>query len=416
LQGLANLWPLWLPLIVGGLAVFWLLPRPRPRPTREGEYAAGVAGAIVGVIVVLWDSFGRSAAPVPVGEKLFWGVLGAVAGGVLGLLLYRISTWQPRTSLCILLSIAALVLGGIFLIQTGTLSIETVLFYAFAAIAIVSGTLLVTQQNPARAALSFALVILSVCGLFLLLAAPFLMAATIIVYAGAIVVTFLFVLMLAQQEGLSSADARSREPLLATFTGFVLLGALLYVLKLGYDTKELDSLLGRVRQTLSDESQIRAEKAKEPGDDLFEQNLRLLSAHGWKDLQKRNEDILWEWSFLAPDEKIDTLRRPLEKLEALVLEARERVGTVQPASDMPLSSLSGTPSSTPYAEVRRDPQTHLPELPAENSAFLGRALFTDFLLPVELGGTLLLVAAIGAIAIGQRRERPAAAPAPGRNT
>ena len=115
---------------------------------------------------------------------------------------------------------------------------ETVLFYAFSGIAIVSGALLVTQRNPARAALSFALVVLSTCGLFLLLAAPFLMAATIIVYAGAIVVTFLFVLMLAQQEGLSDADARSREPLLATLTGFVLLGALLYVLKLGYATRD----------------------------------------------------------------------------------------------------------------------------------------------------------------------------------
>ena len=41
----------------------------------------------------------------------------------------------------------------------------------------------------------------STCGLFLLQAAPFLMAATIIIYAGAIVVTFLFVIMLAQQEG-----------------------------------------------------------------------------------------------------------------------------------------------------------------------------------------------------------------------
>src|SRR5262249_3955808 len=60
-----------------------------------------------------------------------------------------------------------------------------------------------------------------------------LMAATIIVYAGAIVVTFLFVLMLAQQTGPSDGDQRSREPLLASITGFVLLGALLYVLRIG---------------------------------------------------------------------------------------------------------------------------------------------------------------------------------------
>ena len=38
-------------------------------------------------------------------------------------------------------------------------------------------------------------------------------------------------------------------------------------------------------------------------------------------------------------------------------------------------------------------------LPVENTAYLGRTLFTDFLLAVELAGTLLLVATIGAIAI-----------------
>src|ERR1700682_3978633 len=94
----------------------------------------------------------------------------------------------------------ALVLGGLLLIRPGGFWPERVLFYAFSASAVVFGALLVTQSNPARAALCFALVVLSTCGLFLLQAAPFLMAATIIIYAGAIIVTFLFVLMLAQQE------------------------------------------------------------------------------------------------------------------------------------------------------------------------------------------------------------------------
>ena len=70
---------------------------------------------------------------------------------------------------------------------------------------------------------------------------------------------------------------------------------------------------------------------------------------------------------------------------------------------LPLSAMSGTPANTPAGEVRRNPMTLVPDLPAENSAYLGRSLFTDFLLPVELGGTLLLVATVGAIAIAQRR-------------
>jgi NADH:ubiquinone oxidoreductase subunit 6 (subunit J) len=59
----------------------------------------------------------------------------------------------------------------------------------------------------------------------------------------------------------------------------------------------------------------------------------------------------------------------------------------------------------PPGELRRDEKTGRPQLPHENSTYLGRSLFTDYLLPVELGGTLLLVAAVGAIAIAQRRGR-----------
>src|SRR5208282_3321133 len=119
-------------------------------------------------------------------------------------------------------------------VRTDTIWQESVLFYAFAGIAVTAGVMLITQSNPVHAALSFALVVLSTCGLFLLLAAPFLMAATIIVYAGAIVVTFLFVIMLAQQEGVSDADQRSREPFLATVAGFVLLGSLLCIMHKTY--------------------------------------------------------------------------------------------------------------------------------------------------------------------------------------
>ena len=69
------------------------------------------------------------------------------------------------------------------------------------------------QRNPARGAIAFAFVILNTCGLFLLLAAPFLMAATVIIYAGAIIVTFLFVLMLSNVRSVSDENDRSREPL-----------------------------------------------------------------------------------------------------------------------------------------------------------------------------------------------------------
>src|SRR5262245_47115404 len=182
---------------------------------------------------------------------------------------------------------AAVLLVGATILRTGAVTAETLLFYAFSLIAVVSGVLLVTQHNPARAALSFALVILATCGLFLLLAAPFLMAATIIIYAGAIIVTFLFVLMLAQQEGPSDADARSREPLLATVTGFLLLGALVYVIQTSYGTAELDHLLARTRKAAGlDTEQAIHEAVGEIGEhnSLFKVYKELLKAHGLNDL------------------------------------------------------------------------------------------------------------------------------------
>ncbi len=100
----------------------------------------------------------------------------------------------------------------------------------FGVSAIVAAVLMVTNRNPVYAALWFAIVTLGVCGLFLMQSAPFLAAATIIVYAGAIVVTFLFVIALAQQAGATIYDQRARQPFMATLAGFVLLGGMLFAL------------------------------------------------------------------------------------------------------------------------------------------------------------------------------------------
>src|SRR5580704_16268901 len=62
-----------------------------------------------------------------------------------------------------LLGAAAILLAGATILRTGAITPETFLFYAFSLIAVVSGGLLVTQHNPARAALAFTLVILSTC-------------------------------------------------------------------------------------------------------------------------------------------------------------------------------------------------------------------------------------------------------------
>jgi NADH-quinone oxidoreductase subunit J len=108
--------------------------------------------------------------------------------------------------------------------------LPTVFFYIFSAAALVSALLTVTSRNPIYSALWFASVVLSTSGLFLLASAPFLAAGTIIVYAGAIIVTFLFVIMLAQSEGKALYDRASRAPGSATITCFLLLWCLIYSL------------------------------------------------------------------------------------------------------------------------------------------------------------------------------------------
>jgi NADH-quinone oxidoreductase subunit J len=99
-------------------------------------------------------------------------------------------------------------------------------FHLLAFISLASAIMMITSRNPVYSALWFALVLLGNSGLFLLHKAEFLSAATIIVYAGAIVVTFLFVIMLAQPAGTARYDRYSREPLLVTATGLVLASVL----------------------------------------------------------------------------------------------------------------------------------------------------------------------------------------------
>ena len=324
-------------------------------------------------------------------------------------------------------SAAALLAAGFLIVHTHVLSPESVLFYCFSGLAIGAGALLVTQRNPARAALAFAVVVLSTCGLFLLQAASFLMAATTIVYAGAIIVTFLFVLMLAQQEGPSDADQRSREPLLATVAGFLLLGALLYVLKLSYGTEEIDGMIQRTERIANLDSADEIINAVGDEQRFFESWQMAIA-----DLQKSPDanlvrDLtnlgLEEWINAKRKKDVGDLRTSLRKIRNIGVQVRSIAGSYQPDGTSPLSDFSGPPSNLPfYPSLESDGQDEVaernptgvnsfrrdkllrPELPAENMAYLGRSLFTDYLVPVELGGTLLLIVTAGAIVIAGRRR------------
>ena len=184
---------------------------------------------------------------------------------------------------------------------------------AFASIALGAAATMAATRNPVYAALVFAVAVLGVCGLFLMLGAPFLAAATAIVYGGAIVVTFLFVIMLAQMKELAAYDRHAWNPQSAAAAAAVFAGVALTVAQTGFP---------------------------------------------------RPSPIAPERAGLAAS-----------------LVVRSKDGGAWREQRSPLSAPS----------------------PADRSSLqaLGRTLWGDYLLGVEICGTLLLVAAIGAIAVNQ---------------
>lgn len=111
-------------------------------------------------------------------------------------------------------------------------------FWPFAAVALAAGVRVVTHPRPVYAALYFVLTTFATAGLFVLLWAEFMAAALILIYAGAILVTYVFVIMLAQQAtapgqaatAVNEYDTVSREPVVAATVGFALMALIVFVI------------------------------------------------------------------------------------------------------------------------------------------------------------------------------------------
>jgi len=83
---------------------------------------------------------------------------------------------------------------------------ELFAFGLFAGLAVISALIVVLHRNPVYATLSLVVTLVAVAALFLLLGAPFLAALQILIYTGAIVVLFLFVIMLLNIQGESRSQ------------------------------------------------------------------------------------------------------------------------------------------------------------------------------------------------------------------
>ncbi|MCC7086709.1 MAG: NADH-quinone oxidoreductase subunit J [Pirellulales bacterium] len=134
-----------------------------------------------------------------------------------------------------IVGIAALGCLASCLLPLGSWS-DNAVFWILAGVTLVAGVCTVTFRSPVYCAVWFALALMGTAGIFLVQGAQFLGVATVVVYAGAILVTFLFVLMLAQPGGDAYYDRISWEAMLAAATGAVLVGILSMTIgKLGLD-------------------------------------------------------------------------------------------------------------------------------------------------------------------------------------
>ena len=104
-----------------------------------------------------------------------------------------------------------------------------IIFYVFAGFAVVSATLCILQRSPISAALWLVSTMFSLAAIYVLLDAQFIAAIQVLVYAGAVMVLFLFVIMLLNL-GHASSDMRGPSSMAATVVIVGLLGIELFAL------------------------------------------------------------------------------------------------------------------------------------------------------------------------------------------
>jgi NADH-quinone oxidoreductase subunit J len=105
----------------------------------------------------------------------------------------------------------------------------TFFFYLLAALSLIGGILVITRRNPVHSALALILTLLSLAGIYLMLYAPFVAAVQIILYAGGIMVLFLFVIMLVNIEKAQREHQFNKQWIVGLVAALALGGLFLFV-------------------------------------------------------------------------------------------------------------------------------------------------------------------------------------------
>jgi len=108
------------------------------------------------------------------------------------------------------------------------MTLELFLFLAFAGIAVLGAVALIAARHPIHSALALIVVMVALAALYLLLGAEFIAAVQIIVYAGAIMVLFIFVIMLLN----AGEEERTSFSIVARYIGLPV--AIFFTLQMAY--------------------------------------------------------------------------------------------------------------------------------------------------------------------------------------
>jgi NADH-quinone oxidoreductase subunit J len=124
-------------------------------------------------------------------------------------------------------------------------------FYLLSGLALLGGVLVITRKNAVHSALALILTLLALAGLYLMLYAPFVAGVQIILYAGGIMVLFLFVIMLVSIEK-SQREEQFNKQWIGGLVGAVALGALF--VRVFVRSKALHDLTGMPLAQLPEQS------------------------------------------------------------------------------------------------------------------------------------------------------------------
>jgi NADH-quinone oxidoreductase subunit J len=270
-------------------------------------------------------------------------------------------------------------------------------FYIFAFIALASALRVITHPQPVYAALFFILTILSSAALYLVIHAEFMAFALIMIYAGAILITYLFVIMLATQaptedrlEVLTEYDATAREPLIGAGAGvtIMVLVALLFARGVG------DLTPNALAQTPADQLANLPRKV-----------VRELSARGVFDAFERPAvtDLTGASGLLDATDR--TIRLTLEDPERF----REQLD--QPLyAELFAGETSGAEAESVVAAIGRNATAgqrlvlRLPDsLEVTNVEGVGWALVAEHPMALELAGVVLTMALVGAVVLARKQ-------------